>query len=235
MAEDISLFRAADMFIDTQGVSERKKGGIMLSYIEGHRVIQNLNELFDSKWSFHVKHFEHTYSKQISKEDTGKKGFEAGAMCLGRMEIRSTGLNLQFFEDVGYGMGTDYNNELSALESAGKEAVTDCMKRCARNLGNYFGLALYDKEQEAVLSMDAAGWGKLYKLAGANCSLETQSEITKVMEAIKTKYNVKQPADMKQFMWKELIRDAWRIYWVSFVKLQGAKYGNTDVREQTTQ
>jgi DNA repair and recombination protein RAD52 len=50
---------------------------------------------------------------------------------------------------VGFGTGIakDY---ASAHESAGKEAVTDAMKRAFRTFGNQFGNALYDKSQKHV-------------------------------------------------------------------------------------
>jgi hypothetical protein len=54
------------------------------------------------------------------------------------------------FSDYGYGDGTDKTNPGKAHELAIKEAVTDGLKRCAKNLGPVMGLALYDKDQTDV-------------------------------------------------------------------------------------
>jgi recombination DNA repair RAD52 pathway protein len=54
------------------------------------------------------------------------------------------------YGDVGYGDGSDKTNPGKAHELAAKEAVTDALKRCAKNLGMSMGLALYDKTQENV-------------------------------------------------------------------------------------
>ncbi len=45
--------------------------------------------------------------------------------------------------DVGVGVAA--NNSPDAFETAMKGAYTDCLKRCARKLGDSFGLALYEK------------------------------------------------------------------------------------------
>jgi recombination DNA repair RAD52 pathway protein len=54
------------------------------------------------------------------------------------------------FIDYGYGDGSDKFKIGKAHELAVKEAVTDGIKRCAKNLGMSMGLALYDKTQENV-------------------------------------------------------------------------------------
>jgi len=45
--------------------------------------------------------------------------------------------------DIGVGVAA--NNSPDAFETAMKGAYTDCLKRCARKLGDSFGLALYEK------------------------------------------------------------------------------------------
>ena len=52
-------------------------------------------------------------------------------------------------EDVGFGTGIA-KEYAGAHESAGKEAVTDGLKRAFRTFGNQFGNALYDKSQKNV-------------------------------------------------------------------------------------
>lgn len=208
--------RLADKFINASIIEEREKAGVTLSYIAGHRIIQNLNEVYPDKWKFELVRFEEIYKKEIVNEKKGKTGYEVGVFCCGKLTIN--GAEPITMEDVGYGLGTDYNNMLYAHESAGKEAVTDCLKRCAKNLGNYFALALYDKEQEAVLTCDANGWNKLLKLSNRYCNLETSSEMNKAKDVIKAKYKITLPDQMKEFMWKEILEACWVIYWDSFTQ-----------------
>jgi len=213
--------KPADMYIDASAVSQRKKAeGISLSYIEGHRVTQTLNEIYPDSWNFEITQLEHLTSRTLEKTNatTGevKTGWEIGYRCIGKLTLY--GHVTRTFEDVGFGSGTSYNSQYDSHESAGKEAVTDCMKRCARNLGNVFGLALYDKAQEAVLSHDAAGWNKLRNQATQYTSLEVQKQIDAIKDRVKDKYNVSLPADMKPYMWKEILTEAWAIYWDSFIQ-----------------
>jgi hypothetical protein len=75
--------------------------------------------------------------KEIAKEKDDK-----GRWCVSyetHVVLRAGGVSK---EDVGYGHGI--NRSLGkACESAGKESVTDGLKRAARTLGNSLGLALY--------------------------------------------------------------------------------------------
>ena len=56
--------------------------------------------------------------------------------------------------DFGAGHGYDRDKGL-AHESAGKEAVSDAMKRALKAFGNPFGLALYDKTKANVADLGA--------------------------------------------------------------------------------
>lgn len=211
--------RQQDKYIDTSAVSERQKGNTTLSYIEGHRVIQNLNELYPGDWNFEIVKFEHIYCKDIVNTKTNKQGFEVGASCIGRLSVGKVASTrtYQEFTDIGYGSGTDYNNAISAYESAGKEAVTDSLKRCAKNIGNYFGLALYDKTQEAILAENVDGWLKLTSLAKTNVSSSLLQQMNDVRVAIKKKYNIEKAEDMTPAIWRELLQECWPMYWDSFV------------------
>ena len=57
------------------------------------------------------------------------------------------------FSDIGFGTGTNKRNPGEAHELATKGAVSDGLKRAAKNLGRSMGLALYDKSQEYVGSV----------------------------------------------------------------------------------
>lgn len=207
------IFPRCNMFLDASMLEDRKKGGATLTYIQGQRVIQNLNEVYGDNWEFTIKHFEHLYTDTATRDKDGKIGWDVGAYCQGRLVVCG-----KAFEDVGYGQGTDYSSKAWAYESAGKEAVTDSLKRCAKDLGNYFGLALYDKEQEAVLTVDDEGWKKLMRLASKYCSKETCDAIDRIKNNVKEEYKITLPSDMKPFMWREILEPAWMVYWDSFTK-----------------
>lgn len=58
-------------------------------------------------------------------------------------------------EDVGFGSGK-FGSDYDKHELAGKEAVTDALKRCACSLGPALGLHLYDKHNAVHSEMTSA-------------------------------------------------------------------------------
>lgn len=207
--------RREDMFIDASAVSERKKGDIMLSYIEGHKVIQLLNSIYPSLWEFGEINLTLLGTRGKTKNDKNgvpiPSGTEVGYMCTGKLTINSFPQPLTFM-DVGFGTGTSYSSQFDAHESAGKEAVTDCMKRCARNLGNAFGLALYDKNQEAVLSCDIQGYNKLMNLAKMYAPHLT-NRLKEMQENYKTEKKIEDASQMSVSHWRALLEQMWSLYW----------------------
>ncbi len=143
-----------DANIPRNAISTRQGGaGARLSYLTGHYVIARLNEVIgQGAWSYETlslqKVFEGTY-----KNNQGKDIFSVSYVSTVKLIIGGTQ-----FTDVGFGDGTDAKDPGKAHELATKEAVTDALKRCAKNLGWSLGLALYDKEQTHVTDEeDASG------------------------------------------------------------------------------
>ena len=132
--------------LDGSRVKTRQQGNITLSYLEGYDIIDTANFAFGfGNWSYKV-----TTLEQISEEvnQNGNKviGYKAIVeVTVYDLHHKSTVTR----EDVGFGtgIGRDY---ASAHEGAGKEAVTDALKRAFRTFGNQFGNALYDKSQKNV-------------------------------------------------------------------------------------
>lgn len=130
-------------------------GGRTLDYLEGWYVIDRMNQIFGNlNWSYsiidlkpvfvgevkgsHVAHY-------VAQVELKVKEIEAkGGDSLERYNTST------YFHDVGYGNGSDKFDPGKAHELAVKEAVTDGIKRAAKNLGRSMGLALYDKSQEHV-------------------------------------------------------------------------------------
>lgn len=113
-------------------VKTRSQAGQTLSYVDSVYVIDQLNEVFGyDGWSF-------THEAPVIREGARPVVVVAGVLRAGGVERGDTGVGLAAGEKP------------DALETAVKAAVTDCLKRCARTWGARMGLALYDKQQEAV-------------------------------------------------------------------------------------
>ena len=132
--------------LDGNRVKTRQQGNITLSYLEGYDIIDTANYAFGfGNWSYKV-----TSLEQISEEVNAKQNKVIGYRAIVSVMVydRQHRVNVTR-EDVGYGTGVakDY---ATAHEGAGKEAVTDGLKRALRTFGNQFGNALYDKTLKSV-------------------------------------------------------------------------------------
>lgn len=129
-------------------VSQRQEGygdrKITLSYLEGWRVIDEMNRIFG-----HDGWERRTVQMDLITEDNikTKAGHDAfGVAYMAKVELTVLGV---VREGYGYGSGIDRGRG-KAHEGAIKEAETDAMKRAAMTFGYPLGLALYDKKQENV-------------------------------------------------------------------------------------
>lgn len=131
--------------LDKSQVSQRKKGNVMLDYIEGYYVIDQLNQVFGfGAWNMEVLELTHITS-EVNAQQNQVVGYRARV----KLVVFADDGSLVCREDVGFGSGIA-KSLFDAHEGAGKEAVTDALKRACRTLGNIFGLALYDKTQKNV-------------------------------------------------------------------------------------
>lgn len=143
------VIQALDAPLKRSEISTREaSGGNRLSYVSSYYVINQLNKtLGQGNWSYDIEP-----PKLVREGVLNRRGgdvFSANYICT--LVLRGTIGDRSFsFNDVGYGDGTDKLDPGKAHELAVKEAVTDALKRCAKNLGQSLGLALYDKTQENV-------------------------------------------------------------------------------------
>jgi len=102
--------------------------GKMLEYIEGHNIIQRLNDAFDADWSF-----------TIIRHDILKETDEV--LVLGELKSGDV-VKTQF----GSSRITRARNtgDMVSLGDDLKASATDCLKKCATMLG--IGLHLYNKD-----------------------------------------------------------------------------------------
>ncbi len=129
-------------------LSTRSQRGMELTYVEGWWVIDQLNEIFGQNgWSYDVLEGPKILSAQWDEIPGKDRRFNV--VCEAKVGLKITfDVGETTREDIGYGSGMTYKmgQEIDAYEGAGKEAVTDALKRAARTLGNRFGNCLYDKE-----------------------------------------------------------------------------------------
>jgi len=103
--------------------------GTVLDYVEGHTVIQRLNEAFDAKWSFEILR-----CKILEKEDE--------VVVLGRLSAE--GVVKCQFGSSRITRAKD-SGEIISLADDLKAAATDSLKKCATMLG--VGLHLYNGDK----------------------------------------------------------------------------------------
>ena len=132
--------------LDGNRVKTRQQGNITLSYLEGYDIIDTANFAFGfGNWGYEIKEL-----AQVSEEINQNQNKVIGYRAIVTVTVFDTRhQNYVIRQDIGFGAGIarDY---ASAHESAGKEAVTDGLKRAFRTFGNQFGNALYDKTQKNV-------------------------------------------------------------------------------------
>lgn len=130
-----------DSKIPRDVISKREAGnGRTLDYLEGWYVIARLNEVFgQGNWFYTTDEMRLVFEGTVSEKKV--------AHYVAKVTVNALGIK---FSDYGYGDGMDKYNPGKAHELAVKEAVTDGIKRAAKNFGMSMGLALYDKSRENV-------------------------------------------------------------------------------------
>ena len=133
-----------DKNIPNEAVSTREQSGQTLSYLEAWYVIDRLNQVLgQGNWGYDIKALTKVFEGMVAQ----RNGEAFSTSYVATITLSAMG---QSFTEVGYGSGTDYKNPGNAHELASKGAVSDALKRAAKNLGRSMGLALYDKTQEFV-------------------------------------------------------------------------------------
>ncbi|HMN62283.1 MAG TPA: Rad52/Rad22 family DNA repair protein, partial [Anaerolinea sp.] len=146
--------------LDMNRVKRRQAPGQgTVPFLEGHDVIEAANEVFQFCWSFdllgepHIMRWDKAttfYDQRLKKRalvlgEDGQPITEiAGVVYItGRVIVELDGKPYSH-ADAGRCIFTGDTPEVLDMAIAG--AVTDCLKRCFRQLGEQFGLSLYDKE-----------------------------------------------------------------------------------------
>ena len=129
--------------LNSSRIKTREKGNISLSYIEGFDVIDTANLIFGyGNWSYLISKLE-----QVSQEQNHNQNFVVCYKAVVKLIVKDDNHSKSIFrQDVGFGTGTA-KTLADSHENAGKEAVTDALKRAMRSFGNQFGNSLYDKSR----------------------------------------------------------------------------------------
>lgn len=129
--------------LDSNRIKIREKGNVSLSYIEGFDVIDTANLIFGyGNWSYLISKLE-----QVSQEQNHNQNFVVCYKAVVKLIIKDENHTKSISrQDVGFGTGVS-KTLADSHENAGKEAVTDALKRTLRSLGNQFGNSLYDKSR----------------------------------------------------------------------------------------
>ena len=127
--------------LENSRIKSREKGNVSLSYIEGFDVIDTANKVFGfGNWSYSISKLD-----QVSQELNQNQNNVVCYKAVVQIQIHNTNHTLDVNrQDVGFGTGVS-KTLADSHENAGKEAVTDALKRAMRSFGNQFGNSLYDK------------------------------------------------------------------------------------------
>lgn len=136
--------------LDKTRVKSRKQGWGSVDYVEAWQTIDEANRIFNFAWSRETIYCKEVCRYEVTIGKENKPGWKVGYEAKVRIEV--AGL---VKEGTGYGCGT-MTDLFDCIESAGKEAESDAMKRAFIMLGYSFGLALYDKERQHVEDVKAA-------------------------------------------------------------------------------
>ncbi|MEQ8720979.1 MAG: Rad52/Rad22 family DNA repair protein [Sandaracinaceae bacterium] len=143
--------------------SRKGRGRDSFDYVPGEYVIATLCEIFGSTgWSSKVVSLDRTTGPELfdktvkdwnTRKERTEKRWRVSYIARVRLTCLESGATK---EDYGFG-SSEEKDPLAIHESAVKEAVTDAIKRAARQLGWRLGLALYDKERKHVRREDDDG------------------------------------------------------------------------------
>ncbi|MDN5048594.1 RAD52 family DNA repair protein [Aliarcobacter butzleri] len=133
--------KALNQELNSNRIKTREKGNINLSYLEGFDIIETANTIFGfGNWNYLVSSL-----TQVSQEQNHNQNFVVCYKAVVKLIVKDENHAKSIFrQDVGFGTGTS-KTLADSHENAGKEAVTDALKRAMRSFGNQFGNSLYDK------------------------------------------------------------------------------------------
>ena len=122
------------------------------SHVAAFDVIAHLTRIFGFEgWDKEILSLDLVHERIVEQED-GKVRCWATYRCTMRLTIRDPeGRIIKFIEDAATGSAQNMPSVGDAHDFAVKNAVSYALKRCAKDLGDQFGLSLYNKGQTDAL------------------------------------------------------------------------------------
>lgn len=117
------------------------------SYLAQWDVRRYLNRTFGfGGWSFLTTSVEHVFETEHPASGNAKSRWSVCYRATGILTIPTyAGKSAAKYGDTASGHAQNQPDRGRAHDQAMKTAVSDCLKRCAVNLGDQFGLGLYNK------------------------------------------------------------------------------------------
>lgn len=125
------------------------KDGKGMSHVSQQDVVAHLTRIFGfGNWGYEVLSLDCVFEQ--GRDDKGLK-YDVAYRALVRLTIYDANHNhVTIFEDASIGQGPNLKRA-DAHDLAMKSAISTALKRCAKNLGDQFGLSLYNKGQQTAL------------------------------------------------------------------------------------
>lgn len=125
--------------INPHRVAQRRGGGgKALSYVEAYDIKAHMNRIFGfAEWSWDVLAADIAYSIPPAE---GERNWKVGYRVIGRLSVHATNAS---YTEAAVGMA-NLPDPGEAHDMAIKTAESDAFKRAAINLGDQFGLSLYN-------------------------------------------------------------------------------------------
>lgn len=125
------------------------------SHVAGWDITAHLSRLFGfGGWEKEILDLELVAEEHAPEWAKDKKGWFVTYRCTLRLRIFDADRNVVVeIDDVGTGTSPNLPGRGDAHDFAVKNAVTYALKRCAKDLGDQFGLSLYAKTTNPVVGM----------------------------------------------------------------------------------
>jgi hypothetical protein len=117
-----------------------------MKYLEAFDVIAHLTRAFGFEgWSKEILTLELIFESEGKSRDGSKATWTVAYRCAMRLVVRDPdGLVIKETDDASTGEAINQPSRGDAHDLAMKSAVSGALKRCAKDLGDQFGLGLYD-------------------------------------------------------------------------------------------
>lgn len=122
------------------------------SHVAAFDVIAHLNRVFGfGGWSKEIVSLDLAHER-TEADDKGKPRCWVTYRCVMRLTVKDPEGRVVFVtDDAATGSAQNMPSVADAHDFAAKNAVSYALKRCAKDLGDQFGLSLYNKGQESAL------------------------------------------------------------------------------------